>query len=149
MNPICVLAGHQAPRDPVYNSGFHFGGCRRCGRALVRAGPDWRPVPKGHRIVWKSGRHSHSLEPDYADVLPILHREANLPAVRAPFASWCRELVRLRRQRRAGRDPLVAAAAAAEARADAQYPALLVLAALVGAGFQLLFGLGPRRASFD
>lgn len=149
MNPICALAGHAAAPNPVYNSGFHFGRCRRCRRALVRAGPDWRPVPKGHRIAWKAGRHSHSLEPDYADVLPILHREANLPAVRAPFASWCRELVRLRRKRRTERDPLVAAAAAAEARADAQYPALLVVAALVGAGFQLLFGFGGRRVSCD
>jgi hypothetical protein len=145
---ICVLAGHEAAGQSVYNSGFHFGRCRRCRRPLVRAGPDWRPVPKGHRIVWKSGRHSHSLEPDYADVLPVLHREANLPAVRAPFASWCRELARLRRERRAEPDPL-AAAAAAEARADAQYPTLLVLAALVGAGCQLLFGLGARRAGFD
>lgn len=148
MNPICALVGHEAGPHPVYNSGFHFGRCRRCSRALVRAGPDWRPVPKGHRIVWKSGRHSHSLEPDYAGVLPVLHRQANLPAVRAPFASWCRELVRARRHRRAERDP-TRAAVAAEARADAQYPALLVLAALVGAGVQLLFGFGPRRMSFD
>lgn len=149
MNPICALAGHEAGSDYVYNSGFHFGRCRRCQRALVRAGPDWRPVPKGHRIVWKSGRHSHSLDTDYAGVLPVLHREANLPAVRSPFASWCRELARGRRRRRAGRDPLTGAAVAAEARADAQYPTLLVLAALVGAGFQLLFGMGPRRAGFD
>ena len=149
MNLICALAGHGAARNSVYNSGFHFGRCRRCRRALVRAGPDWRPVPKGHRIVWKAGRHSHSLEPDYADVLPILHREANLPAVRPPFASWCRQLVRLRRQRGTERDPLVAAATAAEARADAQYPSLLVLAALVGAGVQLLFGFRPQRVSFD
>jgi hypothetical protein len=148
MNPICALAGHKAAPGPVYNSGFHFGRCRRCRGALVRTGSDWRPVPKGHRIVWKAGRHSHSLEPDYADVLPVLHREANLPAVRAPFASWCRELVRPRRRRRAESDPLLASAEAAEARADAQYPTLLVLAALVGAGFQLLFGLRPRRAGF-
>lgn len=149
MNPICVLGGHEAARDSVYNSGFHFGRCRRCQSPLLRNGPEWRPVPKGYRIVWRSGRHRHSIEPDYADVLPILHREANLPAVRPPFASWCRQLARGRRQRRADRDPLVAAAVAAEARADSQYPTLLVLAALVGAGFQLLFGLGPRRAGFD
>jgi hypothetical protein len=143
MSLLCALGGHEAGAREVYNGGYYFARCRRCERDMIRCGGAWQMVPSGHRVVWRSGRGQHSLEPDLAGVLPVLHRDANLPAVRPPFASWSRDMVRLRRPA-----PGRAAAAAAEAvleREEPQYPRLLVLAALVGAGLQLIFSLGSGR----
>jgi hypothetical protein len=142
MSLLCALGGHEAGPGEVYNGGYYFSRCRRCRRDMIRCGAAWQMVPGGHRVVWRSGRHQHSMEPDLAGVLPVLHRESNLPAVRPPFASWSRDMVRLRRRPR-GR-PAAAAALAVE-REEPQYPQLLVLAALVGAGLQLLFSLGSGR----
>jgi hypothetical protein len=144
MSLLCALGGHEAGDGEVYNGGYYFARCRRCRRDMIRCGAAWQMVPGGHRVVWRSGRHQHSLEPDLAGVLPVLHRDSNLPAVRPAFASWSRDMVRLRR-------PAAAKAAAAVADSEIeepQYPRLLVLAALVGAGLQLIFSLGSGRGSF-
>ena len=143
MSLLCALGGHEAGSGEVYNGGYYFARCRRCQRDMIRCGAAWQMVPSGHRVVWRSGRHQHSLEPDLSGALPVLHREANLPAVRPRFASWSRDMVRLRRP------PAAAAAASAAAvleREEPQYPRLLVLAALVGAGLQLIFSLGSSRS---
>jgi hypothetical protein len=139
---ICRIGGHEAAPAQTYNGGFHFGHCRRCGNGMIRRGGGWESVPKGHKVVWTAGWHApHSIEADYAAVLPVLHRDSNLPAVRRP--SLGRQLVRLATcgRRTAQADP----AAAAKARAGADYPSLLVVAALLGAGLQLLLGAGARR----
>jgi hypothetical protein len=143
MSLLCALGGHEAGAGEVYNGGYYFARCRRCERDMIRCGAAWQMVPSGHRVVWRAGQNRHSLEPDLTSVLPVLHREANLPAVRPPFASWSRDMVRLRRAR-----PAAAAAAAVVEREEPQYPRLLVLAALVGAGLQLIFSLGSGRSSF-
>ena len=143
MSLLCALGGHEAGAGEIYNGGYYFARCRRCERDMIRCGAAWQMVPSGHRVVWRSGRHQHSLEPDLSSVLPVLHREANLPAVRPRFASWSRDMVRLRRNAPAA----AAATAAAIEREEPQYPRLLVLAALVGAGLQLIFSLGSGRAS--
>ena len=145
MSLLCALGGHEAGAGEVYNGGYYFARCRRCRRDMIRSGGAWQMVPSGHRVVWRTGRHQHSLEPDLARVLPVLHRDANLPAVRPPFASWSRDMVRLRRPGRHGAAAAEAAATSAE-REEPQYPALLVLAALVGAGLQLIFSLGSGRS---
>jgi hypothetical protein len=142
MSLLCALGGHEAGPGEVYNGGYYFSRCRRCRRDMIRCGAAWQMVPGGHRVVWRSGRHQHSMEPDLAGVLPVLHRDSNLPAVRPPFASWSRDMVRLRRR---PRKPSASAAALAVEREEPQYPQLLVLAALVGAGLQLLFSLGSGR----
>lgn len=139
MSILCRLGGHEAAPGETYNSGYWFGHCRKCGRDMLRSGARWEPVPDGHRVVWKTGRHSHSLDPDYAGVLPTLHREANLPAVRPPFLSWSRQLMRL-----AGRGVGETPSARADEAPEQPYPGLLILAALVGAGLQLVFGFGGR-----
>ena len=144
MSLLCALGGHEADAGEVYNGGYYFARCRRCERDMIRCGAAWQMVPSGHRVVWRSGRRQHSLEPDLSGALPVLHREANLPAVRPPFASWSRAIVRLRRP------PAATAAASAAAVLEIeepQYPRLLVLAALVGAGLQLIFSLGSGRGS--
>ncbi|HYD38487.1 MAG TPA: hypothetical protein VEA60_12790 [Allosphingosinicella sp.] len=143
MSLLCALGGHEAGPGEVYNGGYYFARCRRCRRDMIRCGAAWQMVPVGHRVVWRSGRGQHSLEPDLSAALPVLHRDSNLPAVRPRFASWSRDMVRLRR-----RVPAAAAAAAAvpaAEREEPQYPALLVIAALVGAGLQLIFSLGSGR----
>ncbi|MBV8688368.1 MAG: hypothetical protein JOZ90_15775 [Alphaproteobacteria bacterium] len=139
MSILCAIGGHEAGAGEVYNCGYWFSRCRRCGRDMIRSGASWDLVPDGHRVVWRIGRGSHSLAPDFAHVLPILHPAANLPMVRPRFASWSRQMVR----RRAAA-PAAAPAEAAEV-AEPPYPGLLVLAAIVGAGLQLLFGLGGRQ----
>ena len=138
MSLLCALGGHEAGLGEVYNGGYYFARCRRCERDMIRSGAAWQMVPSGHRVVWRSGRHRHSVEPSFAGVLPVLHRESNLPAVRAPFTSWSRDMVQLRR-------PPEPTAAAAVEKEEPHYPSLLVIAALVGAGLQLLFGLGSGR----
>jgi len=142
MSLLCALGGHEAGTGEIYNGGYYFARCRRCERDMIRSGGAWQMVPSGHRVVWRSGRHQHSVEPSFAGVLPVLHREANLPAVRPPFASWSRDIVRLRRP------PAATAAASAAAvleKEEPHYPRLLVIAALVGAGLQLIFSLGSGR----
>ncbi|HEX8061651.1 MAG TPA: hypothetical protein VF535_00375 [Allosphingosinicella sp.] len=142
MSLLCALGGHEAGSGEIYNGGYYFARCKRCERDMIRSGAAWQMVPDGHRVVWRSGRHQHSVEPSFAGVLPVLHREANLPAVRPAFASWSRDIVRLKRQSAAA----PSAAAAALENEEPHYPRLLVIAALVGAGLQLIFSLGSGRS---
>lgn len=139
MSLLCALGGHEAGDEEVYNGGYYFARCRRCDRDMIRSGASWQMVPSGHRVVWRRGRHRHSVEPSFAGVLPVLHREANLPAVRPPFASWSRDVVRLRQC------PSATTTAPLE-KEEPHYPRLLVIAALVGAGLQLIFSLGSGRS---
>jgi hypothetical protein len=142
MSMLCAIGGHEAGPGEVYNSGYWFSRCRRCGRDMIRAGGAWEMVPQGHRVVWRSGSgsHSHSLPTDFAHVLPVLHANANLPAAQPRFASWSRMLAR------SGQ----AAPARPEApEAEPAYPLLLVLATIVGAGIHCLLGFGGRRREYS
>jgi hypothetical protein len=137
MGLICAIGCHEAAPREVYNCGYHFSRCRRCGRDMIRAGAAWSMVPAGHRVVWKAGRQNHSLTPDFAHALPVLLRTAQLPAERPAFISWSRMLARKPR-RSAARTVAIAEAQAPEP----QYPMLLIVATIAGAGLQLLLGLG-------
>jgi hypothetical protein len=114
---------------------------------MVRSGGSWLEVPRGHKVVWKAGCHAHSLEPDYDPVLPVLHREANLPALRPSFSSWSRQLVQvaLPGRRRTNGGGGAAAAVAEEEREEPPYPYLLAFAAIVGAGLQLVMSYRAVR----
>jgi len=137
MGLMCAIGGHEAEPREVYNCGYYFSRCRGCGRDMVRAGGSWSLVPEGHRVVWKAGRQSHSMPPDFAHVLPVLLRSANLPVPRPPFVSWSRKLARKPKRSRARSEPIVEAQAP-----EPQYPVLLLVATIVGAGLQLVFGFG-------
>ena len=146
---LCAFGGHEAAAAETYNGGYYFSKCRRCRCDMIRSGAAWRPVPQGHQVVWKDGRHSHSLEPDYAAVLPALHRDSNLPAVPSPFASWGRHLVEVAApRRRTNGGGGARAAIAVEEAEERSYPYLLVLAAVVGAGLQLLMSVRTMRGEF-
>jgi hypothetical protein len=142
MSMMCRLGGHEAGPREVYNSGYYFSRCRRCDADMIRGGGSWEMVPDGHQVVWKAGRHSHSVEPDYDHALPVLHPAANLPMVRPAFSSWSRQLAR--RRTKPARPEAAATAATLETE-EPPYPRLLVLAAILGAGLQLLFAVGSRR----
>lgn len=143
MKLSCVIQGHRPSADEVWNRGYSFTRCDRCECDLIRSDSEWEPVPRGHRVVWKSGAHRHSRPAGYARNLPVLHREAGGPALWD--GGWYRHM------------PLLAgggtASAAAQAmpgdveRAPGTYPYLIALAAIAGAGLQLLFGGRPRRGS--
>lgn len=54
MNLLCRFGFHRAAGAPIWNAGYLFSPCRRCGAELVRpAGGRWQ-LPRGHRVVWKS-----------------------------------------------------------------------------------------------
>jgi hypothetical protein len=137
MGLMCAIGGHEAAPREVYNCGYWFSRCRGCGCDMIRTGAGWSMVPEGHRVVWKAGRQSHSLTPDFGHVLPVLLRTANLPAPRSPFLSWSRTLSPKRR----GAALAFAREVPGEVQ-EPQYPVLLVVAAMVGAGMQLLLGFG-------
>ena len=139
----CAMAGHAPDSNAVYNSGYYFGACRRCGLTLIRcASGSWRNVPTGHRVVWKSGRHSHSLEADYSGVLPIVQETASLPALRSPYVSWSRALIRFKSSREGQAS---VAAVIEEEEGDYRYPGLLLAAVLFGAGLKMLLGFASTR----
>lgn len=94
MSLMCLLRGHRASPQAIYNGGYWFGRCERCAADMVRSAKVWQPVPKGHRVVWKSGPAWHSLAPDFGAHLPVLHRDSNLPA-HPPRGFWSRALVAL------------------------------------------------------
>ena len=135
MSLRCAIGGHAAGPEPVYNSGYYFSPCRHCGRYLLRsAGGEWGTVPIGHRIVWKAGRHSHSLEADYTGVLPVACGQTNLPV--RPRRRSNRALVPLRSAPAGGG----AAAVEQEESGDYPHPRLLLAAVVVGAGLKMIFG---------
>jgi hypothetical protein len=55
MDLLCRAGRHSKPTDePVWNNGYWFSSCRRCGCDLVRRGGGrWRVPPKGYQVVWK------------------------------------------------------------------------------------------------
>lgn len=53
---LCALGLHRPGKDEVWNQGWYFTQCERCGADLVRTGSSrWR-VPEGRKVVWKSRR---------------------------------------------------------------------------------------------
>ncbi|MFN3389642.1 MAG: hypothetical protein ACK40O_11995 [Allosphingosinicella sp.] len=133
MNLLCHAAGHRGLDREIYNGGYFFARCARCKTDFIRDGRGWRAVPQGHRVVWKTGRHSHSLEPDYAHALPILASSGE-PAARAPAR---------RRARRGALVPVPPPNDAARAVEDEREPELpgfiLFIAAVAGAAGALRF----------
>jgi hypothetical protein len=51
---LCLLGFHRPAEAPIWNAGYLFSPCRRCGTQLVRpAGGRWHR-PRGCRVVWRS-----------------------------------------------------------------------------------------------
>jgi hypothetical protein len=69
----CLLGHHRIVREPVWNQGFYFAACARCGCDLVRMpGERWHE-PRGARVVWRE------TPPDDVPSVRILRRGAQPP----------------------------------------------------------------------
>ncbi|MDP8994275.1 MAG: hypothetical protein M3N07_04700 [Pseudomonadota bacterium] len=144
MSLLCFIQGHAPASDEVWNRGYSFSKCRRCHCDLIRSDGEWETVPRGHRVAWKKGRHHHSRPPGYVRNLPVLYRlgAASLPA--PWFGGWYRHILMLAAGG-GGRAAAPSLPADDPEREPRQYPYLLALAAVAGAGLQLLFAVRPRR----
>ncbi|HEY1606826.1 MAG TPA: hypothetical protein VGF77_14640 [Allosphingosinicella sp.] len=83
MDIFCRAGRHsRTPDEPVWNNGYWFSSCKRCGCDLVRRGGGrWRTAPNGFKVVWKPRREGQidwngliAMRPDRkpADSLPML-----------------------------------------------------------------------------
>jgi hypothetical protein len=53
MTIICTLFGHRVIAEPVWNSGFYFARCARCGADIVKIpGERWHR-PRNARVTWQ------------------------------------------------------------------------------------------------
>jgi hypothetical protein len=149
MSLLCFVQGHSPSEEQVWNRGYSFSKCRRCSCDLIRSDADWEIVPRGLRVVWKQGPYEHSRPAGYVRNLPVLYRDVRggLPA--PWFGGWYRHVLAL-----AGGGAAEGLSATASAAAIAlddperdprQYPYALALAAVVGAGLQLLLSSRSRR----
>jgi hypothetical protein len=53
LNLLCRLGLHRPEPDPVWNQGYYFSRCARCGADIVRTPSGRWHVPAGHKVVWK------------------------------------------------------------------------------------------------
>lgn len=151
MSMLCFIQGHAPSEEQVWNRGYSFSKCRRCRCDMIRSDGDWETVPRGHRVVWRSGPGEHARPAGYVRNLPVLYRDVR-GGVPAPwYGGWYRHVMSLAAGTTAQglSNP---AAALALPRADPendprQYPYLLALAAVAGAGLQLILANRPRRGS--
>lgn len=51
---LCRLGWHKAAQSDLWNNGYFFSQCTRCGGEMVkRRGGRWHAIPKGQQVVWK------------------------------------------------------------------------------------------------
>jgi len=53
MTVMCSFGLHRPSPDEVWNKGWYFTRCERCGTDLVRTGSGKWHVPRGRKVVWK------------------------------------------------------------------------------------------------
>jgi hypothetical protein len=120
---------------------------------MIRSDSEWQVVPRGHRVVWKGGLHEHSRPAGYTRNLPILYRDSVRSGVPAHWRSggWYEQLLALAGGGAAERlAPRASGGAVAVSLDDADpdakpFPYLIALAAVAGAGLQLLLAERSRR----
>jgi hypothetical protein len=134
MNILCTLYAHYPQAQETWNRGYFFSRCERCGADLVRSDGDWEKVPHGHRVVWKSGEHHHSTAGEHRRTLPVRYTAPG-------FARATAILERLRQ-----REPEPLERPRRDEEEEQRYPYFLAVAAIVGAGLQLLVRYRVERA---
>jgi len=72
MTARCTLISHSPGDSIVWNEGYYFSKCTRCGHDILRQEGGWKRVPKGYRVVWASGYRRHALPSDFGRKLPAL-----------------------------------------------------------------------------
>jgi hypothetical protein len=54
MHWLCSIAMHKALPSNVWNNGYFFSRCYRCGRDMIRPpSGGWKRIPRGMAVVWK------------------------------------------------------------------------------------------------
>jgi hypothetical protein len=146
MSLLCFIQGHAPSSDEVWNRGYSFARCRRCECDMIRSDGEWETVPRGHRVVWKNGYHEHSRPAGYVRNLPVLYRDVR-GGVPAPwFGGWYKHVRQLAARGESGAGGAIALDD--PEREPRQYPYLLALAAIAGAGLQLILTSRPRPRDF-
>lgn len=145
MSILCFIQGHEPSDEQVWNRGYSFARCRRCSCDMIRSDADWEAVPRGHRVVWKAGPHEHSRPAGYVRNLPVLYRDVRGGVPAWWSGGWYRQVLAL-----AGGGTAESIAAPAVAADDAerepgQIPVLIALAAVAGAGLQLILANRSRQ----
>ncbi len=98
MNILCALHVHRPSAPGIWNRGYQFSRCARCGHDLIATDGSWERVPPGYRVVWKSGRHERSLANAWEQAPPLLSTAPSLAV-----AAILLEKLRPRTSARAGR----------------------------------------------
>lgn len=143
MQILCAFLGHRPGPDELWNRGYYFSCCPRCGRDVIRSDDAWEPVPRGHRVVWKAGRHhEHSIPADYSRTLPILYRDSS-PRPQQALGPWRPRLMFLGGSGGGSRRSGVAADSEVE---DQPYPWLIAAALIAAATLQALMSWSQGRA---
>lgn len=75
MSVTCRMIGHRVDGPGIWNEGYYFATCQRCGRDLLRTDGAWSPVLRGYRVRWKSGLHRHAIASDFRRNLPSMPDE--------------------------------------------------------------------------
>ena len=148
MSLLCFIQGHSPSEEQIWNRGYSFSKCRRCRCDMVRSDADWQVVPRGHRVVWKSGLHEHSRRASHSRNLPMLYRDAVRAGVPEQWhGGWYRQVLALAGGGTAQRLAAPSAAVALDhpERDSRPFPYVIALAAIAGAGLQLLFAERVRR----
>jgi hypothetical protein len=148
MSLVCFIQGHSPSEEQIWNRGYSFSKCRRCRRDMIRSDSEWSVVPRGHRVVWKGGLHEHSRPAGYARNLPMLYRDSIRGGVPAEWhGGWYKQVLALAGGGTAQRLSAPAAAMALDdpEQENRPFPYLIALAAVAGAGLQLL--LSEQRRS--
>ncbi|HEX8365750.1 MAG TPA: hypothetical protein VF603_10770 [Allosphingosinicella sp.] len=145
MSILCFIQGHSASDEQVWNRGYSFSRCRRCSCDMIRSDADWDVVPRGHRVVWKAGPQEHSRPAGYARNLPVLYRDVRggVPALWS--GGWYKQVLALAGGGTAESAVAVAAALEDPEREPKQYPVLIALAAVAGAGLHLILASRSRH----
>jgi hypothetical protein len=153
MSILCFIQGHSPSDEQIWNRGYSFSKCRRCRCDMIRSDSDWQAVPRGLRVVWKGGLHEHSRPAGYTRNLPMLYRDSLRTGVPAHWRAggWYKQLLAMAGGGAAQRlSPPDSGGAAALALDDPEgdmkpFPYLIALAAVAGAGLQLLLAERSRR----
>jgi hypothetical protein len=112
---------------------------------MIRSDADWEVVPPGHRVVWKTGPNEHSRPAGYARNLPVLYRDVRGGVPALWRGGWYRQVLALAGGCTAEAEAASAAALDDPEREPRQYPVLIALAAMAGAGIQLILASRSRH----